>query len=174
MENASKALLIAGGVLIAILILGTVIYSYRTTSSYFSEAEQVKVSEQLAEFNNQYESYHRNLLRGTEVVSVINKASDNNTRYFDEPNYNIQIEFEMKEAIVYKKDGTNADITFKIGQRYNLSSFSQIRQNADAFTDFKRRIFDCKEVRYNSQTGRVNYMLFVERKLDDVEYQYGI
>ena len=174
MENASKALVMAGGVLIAVLILGMFIYTYRSMSQYFTESEQIEVTEQLTAFNKQYESYHRNLLRGTDVISVINKAIDNNSRYATiEPMYEIQVEFQMAEALVYKKDGSNANVTFNVGQRYNISSFSQIKQNADAFTDFKRRIFDCKEVKYSDKTGRVNYMLFVERKLDQEEYQYS-
>ncbi len=174
MENASKALLIAGGVLMALLIIGTLVYSYRSVGEYFAESENIKLTEQLSAFNNQYESYHRNLLRGTEVISVINKAIDNNNRYSDEPNYNVQIEFEMVEKLVYKKDGTTSTgVNFEVGKRYNLTSFTQIKQNTDAFTDFKRRIFDCKYVGYNSDTGRVNYMLFIERKLDEDEYIYS-
>lgn len=81
MENASKALIIAGGILISILILSVLVYSFGNISQYFSSEEKVQQTEQLTTFNNQYESYNKKLLRGTDVISVINKAKDNNTRY---------------------------------------------------------------------------------------------
>lgn len=178
MENASKALLIAGGVLISLLIMGLLVYMFANIGGYFNTEEEIEKTEQLVAFNNQFESYNRNLLRGTDVVSMINKALDNNKKYGptgqNESNYLMQIEFEMKEGLVYKKDGTNASVTFKVGQRYNLNSFPTIKNNEDAFTDFKRRIFDCKEIRYHATTGRVNYMLFIERKMEsEDEYKQG-
>lgn len=81
MENASKALIIAGGILISILILSVLVYSFGNISQYFSSEEKVQQTEQLTTFNNQYESYNKKLLRGTDVISVINKAKDNNTKY---------------------------------------------------------------------------------------------
>lgn len=179
MENASKALLMAGGILIALLIVALLVYSFGSMSSYFTQNEKEQEAEQLEAFNKQYEAYHKKLLRGTEVISVVNKALDNNEKYgpngYNEPNYMINVEFEMKEAMVYKKDknengeqqivGTQ-DVKFDVGKRYNITTFSSIRNNQDAFTDFKRRVFDCVEVRYNKITGRVNYMRFEERKIN--------
>ena len=74
MENASKALLMAGGILIAVLIIGVLIYSFGTMSGYFSAEQDIEAAQQLKIFNDQYESYNRKLLRGTDVISVMNKA----------------------------------------------------------------------------------------------------
>lgn len=38
-------------------------------------------------------------------------------------------------------------------------------------TDFKRRAFSCTNVEYNSVTGRVNKMEFVEQSLDNYDYR---
>lgn len=179
MENASKALLMAGGILIALLIVAVLVYSFGNMGQYVSNEEKKQQTEQLSAFNNQYESYNRNLLRGTDVISVINKVIDNNKKYgvsgLNESTYLMNVEFEMKEAIVYTKEGTSSSVSFKVGQRYNIDSFNSIKQNEDAFTDFKRRIFDCKEVKYNKATGRVNYMLFIEREMaNENQYQQGL
>lgn len=160
MENASKALLMAGGVLIAVLIIALLVYSFGSMSGYFKEEREVEKTEQLTAFNNQFESYNRKLLRGTDVVSVINKVLDNNKRYEDEEEYKMSMEFEMVEA---------TDAFFKVGERYNENSFGKIKNNSEAFTDFKRRVFDCIDVQYNKTTGRVNYMRFKERKLNNYE-----
>lgn len=177
MENASKALAIAAGVLIGVLTIGLLVYLFSSAGSMFNEEKKGIEVQQLKEFNDQYESYHRNLLRGTDVISIINKMINNNTKYgpsgSNETEYLMSMEFEMKEELVYTKNGI-ADVSFEVGSRYNISSFTTIKNNADAFTDFKRRIFDCKQVKYNKNTGRVNYMLFIERKMTDSEYESGI
>lgn len=178
MENASKALLIAGGILIAILIIGVLVYSFGSMSGYFESETTKEEAEQLKAFNDQYEAYHRKLLRGTDVVSVMNKVLDNNKRNEEEPEYQMSIEFEMVEGIMYKKtkkeDGREVvvgttDAVFDTNKRYNQNNFYDIKNNSDAFTDFKRRVFDCEEVRYNKTTGRVNYLRFKERELDNYE-----
>lgn len=179
MENASKALLIAGGILIALLVIALVVYSFGSMSGFFTNEEKKEEAEQLKAFNDQYEAYNRKLLRGTDIVSVMNKVLDNNKKYgtneYDEPEYIMNMEFKMKEEMVYKKvkteDGKEVivgteDIKFDTGITYTQNDFASIKNNKDAFTDFKRRVFDCVKVEYNKNTGRVNYMLFEERIID--------
>lgn len=172
MENASKALLMAGGILIALLILVLLVYSFGTMSGFFNSEEKKEEAEQLKLFNDQYEAYNRKLLRGTDIVSVMNKVLSNNKKYgpdgYDEPNYMMNMEFVMVEELAYEENG-NAEEFFKTGDNnpYNLENFTEIKNDSEAFTDFKRRIFDCVEVKYNKETGRVNYMKFKERKLDN-------
>lgn len=178
MENASKAIIMAGSILIAVVIIGMVIYMFSSSGKLFGEEINIEKTEQLVLFNNEYESYNRKLLRGTDVISIINKAISNNTKYgikgSNEPNYFMQVEFEMKEALVYTQTGTSDNVNFEVGQRYNITSFNNIKNNVEAFTDFKRRIFDCEELKYNRKTGRVNYIFFIERKMNDTEYKNGI
>ena len=80
MENASKALLMAGGVLIAILIIALLVYSFGTMGGYFDTENKEELAKQLKVFNDQYEVYNRKLLRGVDVISVINKVLDNNQK----------------------------------------------------------------------------------------------
>lgn len=193
MENASKALYIAGGVLISILILSALVMMWGNTSTMFNSQEKVKASEQVQAFNTEYESFNKKLLRGTEVISVINRVENNNRTYangkipltraikqneMEDPGYYMNVEFEMKEAIIYTKlngKGKPTNKEFEVGKTYSMNDFFEnIKNDSDAFTDFKRRIFDCTETKYNSKTGRINYMKFVERKMTDNEYIEGI
>lgn len=178
MENASKALLMAGAVLIALLIIAVLLYTFGNMSEYFNTEDNLEKTEQLTAFNKQYEAYNRKLLRGTDVISVINKAIDNNKKYgssgSNELDFLVNIEFEMKESLVYTKEGTSSNVSFKVGQKYNIASFSSIKQNKEAFDDFKRRIFDCQQVDYHKTTGRVNYIYFIERKMEQKEYEEGL
>ena len=105
MENASKALLIAGEVLIAILIIGILVYGYNNLSYFSDEQEMSQEIKQLTVFNREYESYNRKLLRGVEVISLMNKAISNNEKYKDNLGYyGVDITFEMVEAVSYTKE----------------------------------------------------------------------
>lgn len=157
MENASKALLIAGGILIALLIIALLVYSFGSMSGYFSSEETKEEAEQLEAFNKQYEAYQRKLLRGTDVVSVINKVLDNNKKYKDtEPNYIMEVQIEINETVG----------NLVAGNTYSIAEYIQMKQDKSNFDDFKRKIFDCKEIKYHSTTGRVNYISFTERKVN--------
>ena len=80
MENASKALLIAGGVLISILVISTFILGIRKISAFQETQADAKVEQQTLEFNNLYESYNRNNIRGNDIISLMNRIVDYNAR----------------------------------------------------------------------------------------------
>lgn len=80
MENASQALLIAGGVLIALLVIGLLVWMF-TNLSGFQQQEGVQVtSSQIAKFNNEYGSYDKPDLRGSDLYTLLNKVADYNRR----------------------------------------------------------------------------------------------
>ena len=96
MENASKALVMAGGILIAIMVLVALMFMVQNTASYKSEMEEQQMLQQITNFNKEYESYQKSLLRGTELITVINKAIANNTKYEEQDKvYDINIKFKL-------------------------------------------------------------------------------
>lgn len=104
MENASKALLMAGGVIIAVLIISLFVYMFTSASSMFQTEEDVERIQEIEEYNKQYESYNRKLLRGTDLISLINKAISNNDKYEEDPTktleeYKVTIKFTLVEGI---------------------------------------------------------------------------
>ncbi len=114
MENASKALLIAGGVLVAILILGVLIVTINIVNSNQKTREKTLATEQLAEFNQKYEAYNKKALRGTDIITLMKMAIENNNKmevadvgeqYF----INIKLELSKKytetETTINKKTG---------------------------------------------------------------------
>lgn len=192
MENASKALIMAGEILIALLIIALLVFGF-TKISNLSETEQGTIeAEQLAAFNKQYESYNRKLLRGVDVISLINKAIDNNIKYENEESYKITIKFELVYDLqpyilvnewnsekrryekVVKIDDKVSNMSLQKNKTYVISKkddnaykilFDRNLTHEETFNDFKRRIFDCTNVSYND-LGRVNQMTFKERKQD--------
>ena len=127
MENASKALLIAGGILIALIILTTFILMFNKMSTLQEEQEeQIKV-EQLAAFNGEFEAFNKKIMYGTDVITLINKAVENNEKYAGNTEYQIIVTLEGE---------TMTSSSHLIG------------------TDAESTIYTCTSIQYNN-SGRV-------------------
>lgn len=109
MENASKALLMAGGVLISLLVIGAFILAMREVSSYQNTRHGAELEQQTLEFNNLYESYNHDRIRGNEIISLMNRIVDYNNRKTVEGYQEMQVEFTIPQSIRSNLtfDGTN-------------------------------------------------------------------
>lgn len=117
MENASKALMIAGAVLITLLVLGIAMYFFTQFREFPKEQEAAIEREQIAKFNQEYESYNKQKMYGVDVVTILNKAISNNKSYAnfingkylkDENNYYIDVQVTLltpvsSSAVQYKE-----------------------------------------------------------------------
>lgn len=101
MENAAKALGIAGGVLIAIVILASLLYTFKRMSQIPEQQEYQKEVQELSKFNQQFEAYNKKLMYGVDVVSCLNKVIDNNkkSKEYADGAYDIDIEIEITSDI---------------------------------------------------------------------------
>ena len=77
MENASRALIMIGSILIAILILALLVKSVTGIGKFKMSQLTQEAQEQLTAFNEQYTKYLGQYVYGTEVISVINKSLNN-------------------------------------------------------------------------------------------------
>ena len=81
MENASKAFLMAGGILIAILIIGALLLMVTQIGDYQKTKDSGAKATQIAKFNSDFERYLDDKgIKGTDIVSLINKIADYNTK----------------------------------------------------------------------------------------------
>ena len=113
MENASKALVIAGEVLIALLVISLLVFFYNTIKDFRNTEELLQESEQAIEYNKQYDVYYRNNLYGSDILSLANKIYDYNKRESEAEGY-ARLEMEVtfksnitindKEVIISKKE----------------------------------------------------------------------
>ena len=71
MENASKALLMAGGILIALMIIGALVLLGNNLSNYKSNEDISVHQAQIAEFNNQFEPYNKKRLNFNGIKKYI-------------------------------------------------------------------------------------------------------
>ncbi len=80
MENAAKALTIAGTILISVLVISAVVFMYRDlTSVKRQDAENQKLQE-ITDFNKSFESFDKTL-SGAKMLSLSNKIKDYNEKY---------------------------------------------------------------------------------------------
>ena len=113
MENASKALLMAGGILLALMILVLLVYAI-TSMTNFTNAQDEKFSaQQIQEFNNGYLAYNKTRMYGTDIITVVNKAIDYNSKLgTDDEKYKINIILKLtdnfettKQQVIQKGNG---------------------------------------------------------------------
>ena len=76
MENASKALIIAGAILLAILIIGLGIFIYRQAANKVSDTGMDQLA--IQQFNGQFENYIKDNVSGATVKSLIQLVKTNN------------------------------------------------------------------------------------------------
>ena len=81
MENASKALLMAAGVLITILIVSLIIFARNKAADFYNNDDSIEDTSDITKFNLQFTNYERNNIKGVELISLSNKIADYNFRH---------------------------------------------------------------------------------------------
>ena len=150
MENASKALIIAGGMLIAMLIVGLLTWGYTQLSN--SQAAQVTEEErqQIVDFNERFEAYNRTTVRGYQMISLSNLVYDTNARYRDEEGYTpvtITVDGLSSET------ATGEDLVSYIQDNYD-------NMTPDEKNALKQLYLQCTGVEYDVRNSRVVSMKF--------------
>lgn len=105
--------------------------------------------------NKTYESYYNKEVLGTDIISIINKATDSNKKndikigedgnYIDNEKNSIRIEIKFKEL--------DKVITM---ERINNVGIEKFWSNYGALS------FKCTKIEYHEKTHRVKYMYFEE------------
>lgn len=230
MENASRALLLAAGILLGLILLTSVMYIYNTIRDSTEAKYQLLSEEQLLKENAEFESYDKKYMYGTDVITVLNKAIDLNKQNYSAGDFQIDITFKLLSdvenyIIPYQWDfdtkkytrleRTNKTTPYKgyelkgnedikraisysiLNESHltNIEAFlktqvikSEIRINEKygrdgdnkyekiltyyemyytGFSDFKRKIFTCVDIEYDTFTGKVKAMHFEEVNPDE-------
>lgn len=122
MENASKALMMAGSVLLTILVLGMIMLLFTQIREAPRAQEEALEQAQITKFNREYESYDKQEMYGVDVVTVFNKAIANNKSYGEsstnryrkvDNNYYIDVEIkvltDVKASAIEYREVTNSN-----------------------------------------------------------------
>lgn len=168
MENASKALIIAGGILLAMMILALMVYLGTSITDMAESEDKRTLAEQTEEFNKSYLSYNKSRVYGTDVITVVNKAIDYNRKldtddeeYFINIKLNLKTDFESttKRVILYsngiqeeEKPVRQGDISLSRGT-YNI----KVREGSVQINEGILKFFgqdtdtDPKETKYSDR-----------------------
>ena len=136
MENASRALVMAGGMLIALMIVGALVLLFANLSNYQNQRGNQELQSQIVDFNNQFMPYDKQNLTLMELKSLYNMIQNNN------------------------KENENMEITTNITAVYPdiTKNFKEIEEDEKII-----RVFKCTNVGYNKE-GRINEMSFEKVK----------
>ena len=180
MENASKALLIAGGVLIAILVMTLGVYFSRSIADYTSrvyaqleESKRTEFNQQFFNFTDKLKKVGSNWVADTitiqDVATLINLAKDSN-KYNDldemMPPMNPSEDTSLYVTVLCD---TSLENIKAIVLEENAKGFTYTMNNAEKFSDEMinkiiskemnetKKEYKCK-VSINNNTGYVNYI----------------
>ena len=139
MENASKALIIAGGVLIGIMILTIGVYLFQNAGKLSDSYNEKLARDQINGFNNKFLGYAKSI-NSQEMVSLINLVKENNLR-----NYGIS-----EKQVTLILDGVNI--------QNNSEEWKIQIMESDTAEEAGR--YKCISIKYHTTEGYINYMEF--------------
>ena len=172
MENASKALLMAGGVLIGIMVISFMVLVLRKAGKMSAQYDKQIANNELTKFNGQFEIYDKNDNNFFDVITVANLAYDINKKngydkqnsvtvevkagsetYSILPNSNLPKDHFLKNnqniyIYIYNSQGSTPSLIEKFGAR-----------KQDDSTQYQYQ-FDCTKIMYSQTTGKVKEIKF--------------
>lgn len=144
MENASKALLIAGGVLITMIVASFGVYLYGVYHEHSENMLAAMSEKEISEFNAKFTSYQGKDLTANDVVSIMNLVRDNNLRKIDD-----------EYRITIKTSGCSINVDGSESKVYEEECIKFL-------TSYEDMKFKLNAVKYNENTGLVNDISIID------------
>lgn len=159
MENASKALIIVGSVLIALIVTSVFVWGWSRIAKYNQEKENIDTVKQIAQKNKEFASYNKKVLRGYELVSLANLTEDVNTRYSEENGFK-----KVQMYVKFLKDTTVVNAVAENKRNRLTSNYIDLAVFMSDYYDyaidhgekdfgkiFKESYFQCDNIIYNGE-----------------------
>ena len=135
MENASKALIMAAGVLIGILILSLAVFLFVDFGSTSSEIYDEVETRQLAQYNAQYTIYvGRENITIYDIITLANLAKENNDYYEEYTDYENTYQVRV---ILNANPGSNAN--FQNTSMEKKQELLKIHKSPEAIYNLKEK-----------------------------------
>lgn len=148
MENASKALLMAASILIAMMVIGIGTYVFNIFGTFSKNQEEKLYDYQISEFNNQFTKYETmEEITIHDIITLANYAKDYNesngiTDTSDAAYIKVNIQLIGSNLERANTDNKNTLIKNSIDNKYKYALVS---------------------IDYNTATGRVNGITFKKK-----------
>ena len=145
MENASKALVMAAGILIGVLIISLAVYLFVDFGTTSAQIHQQTEERQITEFNSKFASYEeKEGLTIYDVVTVAGYAYENNKYYENAEEYKITVILSGIEIQDYTQKQRNQLIKDEMVDLINLPTY------------------ECKVEKYH-ENGRIEKISFKQQ-----------
>lgn len=152
MENASKALIMAGSVLLSILVIALLVYGYTNLSALEQTRQDSQDTVELSEYMARFEQFNRTLY-GSELLSLSNLQEDYNTalrKYGGEE----QDGYQTVSITVRIKTATSNSSTYFTPGTYQIETLANqqetIENQISQYEESKRE-YNNRSVKYYSQ-----------------------
>ena len=124
MENASKALLIAGAILICILLIAVGMYIYQSAQGTISAAASKMSNQDKEIYNSMIKKYVGENKRGSDVKAMIEQVISQNDQYVGESGKFISIKVVASKSIpnLKKSDGSADTSGSELGAKCDLAN----------------------------------------------------
>lgn len=164
MENASKALLMAAGVLIGLLVISLAVYLFTSFASTSADVHKQNEQQQIEQFNSQFTSYvGKEGITIYDVVTVANLATENN-RYYEYPKRKFAQEPQTATDSYISVQLKNATIE-KGNETKNNTNNGLIKQELETIEKNNSKElpqYNC-QVSISPTTGRVCLVTFTQK-----------
>ena len=111
MENASKALIIAGSVLIAILVISLGLLIFKSTSGTTDQTQELGKTLEVQQFNSQFLKYCGDSVKGSQVRTLCEVIIAHNANSDNKVSIN---EKETATAISEYRNSIKTNSTYKV------------------------------------------------------------
>lgn len=116
MDNASKALIMAGGILMAVMIIGIAIYILASARGFASASNDQAELSAIESFNRYYLSFD-STIQGIDALNLYNKANDDTKRV----NHTHEVTTNVDSAIISELESPDAYDKLKEKYRYSYT-----------------------------------------------------
>lgn len=112
MENAAEALRMAAGVILALLLVSLLIFTFSQIGSLENKKEEQEAIAQTSEFNNKFLAFDKTSMYGTDLISVLGLAISTNKianqantanpdgRYDENVDNSINVKFTLQNPVI--------------------------------------------------------------------------
>jgi hypothetical protein len=143
MENASKALIMAGEVLIGVLVLSLLAIAFRAAGSFSKAVDDNIQTKLINEFNVKFENYNKDNLTAQDVITIANLAKECGAS-----GYEVVVLVEGVEAKYQKPYLLDTEDMYNFIQKYSYDT-----------TNNNTIFFKCKNMEYNEENGKINKII---------------
>lgn len=152
-ENMSNALIMAGGVLLGILLVTLVVFTFMGSADFARNYEEKMEGINLEAFNRQFEIYQvkERDITIQDIISVGNLAKDINEKNGitdQRSEYYIKVTLQGTTVSNPAIESNTQEQRIELIKDYSLKADRSVQK------------FTCKDIKYSENTGRVNEIIF--------------